>query len=561
MCFVIIIIIFGFSKQNESCIIATSKNNYNSNLCKMKLLKRTLARFNLNFKRILIFNKEKNIEENGEHHLKNDSTLATINNMTDKAPELKKEAIQELIQRDQLFISYCHKDKIWLDKLSPYLSTIENFNGIKTWNDKIIMPGDTWNKEITKALHSAKVAVFLVSQNFLASKFIKEKEMDYFLEINKNQTIPIFWIAISSCLFDCTSLKSIQCANDPHTPLDILSEAEQNKEITKICKKLQKLLTETNLGDDETPSIEVAIPSEVKQNTFVNSIKKNPTSINKKIKIQITIDSDFDSYSETEVKIFLDNLKSLLSITGDIRIISKERGSVLLTIELDYKDAEKVYTAINEGRLKDLQAISAKVKVTPQPSISYQIVNYDNQIKIYGNQKTFKESMHRYWDIVYNMLFGLVNNKRDAEQLAIQTFLDAFTQQEKHVTDVKKYEAGKPTKSWLLEIATNNYHDFIENKKNDPYSIYPNIEDDMEPELKGIAKVMNQLPPDYYQLIQMRYFDNFPIEEIAKSLGLSFDVVKSRLGRARKLLAVLLEESDSNLKESDINFWDSDKKF
>jgi hypothetical protein len=59
--------------------------------------------------------------------------------------------------------------------------------------------------------------------------------MEYFLEVNKTQNVKILWIAISSSNYVVTPLKGIQCANDPEKPLDSLSEAEQNAEITRIC--------------------------------------------------------------------------------------------------------------------------------------------------------------------------------------------------------------------------------------------------------------------------------------------------------------------------------------
>lgn len=322
-----------------------------------------LSSFNLSFKNILNFNKKMDIEKTVNYSSANSLTAAAVvNARAEEKIGLEKIVVQEMIRRDQLFISYCHKDKSWLDKLSPYLTSIENFNGIKAWSDKGIRPSEEWDEAIAKALDSAKVAVFLVSQHFLASKYIMEREMNYFLEINKSQKVPIFWIAISSCLFDDSPLKRIQCANDPHKPLDILSEAEQNKEITKICRNLQRLFKETKLEEDKT--IPTAVTFDEKQNDSINSIKNN-TNAGNKIHIQITIDSDFDSYSETELKAFLAVLKSLLSIYGDIKIVSKKRGSVLLTLELDYKDAEKIYNAINEGKFRKWNAISAKVIVLP----------------------------------------------------------------------------------------------------------------------------------------------------------------------------------------------------
>jgi hypothetical protein len=84
--------------------------------------------------------------------------------------------------------------------------------------------------------------VFLVTPDFLASKFIQENEMNYFFDVNKREKVPIVWIAVSACNYEITPLKDIQCANDPAKPLDSITPAEQNMEIAKVCRKILDLM-------------------------------------------------------------------------------------------------------------------------------------------------------------------------------------------------------------------------------------------------------------------------------------------------------------------------------
>lgn len=138
-----------------------------------------------------------------------------------------------------VFISYSHKDALWLEKLKQFLQPLEDKELIQIWDDTEIRPGSDWLNEIRIALESARVAVFLVTQNFLNSTFIREKELPELLEAAQNRGCVIFWIAVSSTTFEDSLLAKFQGANFPDKPLDLLSEGEQNRVLAEIYKKMK----------------------------------------------------------------------------------------------------------------------------------------------------------------------------------------------------------------------------------------------------------------------------------------------------------------------------------
>jgi hypothetical protein len=140
----------------------------------------------------------------------------------------------------QVFISYSHKDAEWLAKLKIFLRPLEDQGLVQVWDDTDIQPGSDWLEEIRQSLEYARVAVFLISQNFLNSEFIRESELPLLLEKANNRGCLIFWVAISSSTVKDSKLGKFQAANDPNHPLDSLTEAEQNRVLVEIYDRMKK---------------------------------------------------------------------------------------------------------------------------------------------------------------------------------------------------------------------------------------------------------------------------------------------------------------------------------
>jgi len=141
--------------------------------------------------------------------------------------------------RSEIFVSYSHLDKEWLEKLQTMLRPWVRQKKIVLWDDTHIQPSKPWRDEIAAALARARVAVLLVSPHFLASDFIAEHELPPLLEAAAKEGLVILQLHVSASLYRETELEAYQAAHDPARPLDALPPAEQNKVLVDVCQKIK----------------------------------------------------------------------------------------------------------------------------------------------------------------------------------------------------------------------------------------------------------------------------------------------------------------------------------
>src|SRR5262245_9805056 len=90
-------------------------------------------------------------------------------------------------RRSHVFISYNHNDARWVKRLRVHLKPLEKQYGIVVWDYKQIQPGARWQEETKQAIDTARVAILLVSADFIASDFITNNELPPLLQAAKTE--------------------------------------------------------------------------------------------------------------------------------------------------------------------------------------------------------------------------------------------------------------------------------------------------------------------------------------------------------------------------------------
>lgn len=110
---------------------------------------------------------------------------------------LSNEHISEYLNAKNVFVCYSHKDGKFAARLLDHLRCFELDGEIETFIDTSIQPGGLWRHKIADALQRAKLAIVLISPDFLLSKFIREIELPTILEHAKRQHVVVFPVVTS----------------------------------------------------------------------------------------------------------------------------------------------------------------------------------------------------------------------------------------------------------------------------------------------------------------------------------------------------------------------------
>lgn len=143
--------------------------------------------------------------------------------------------------RTAVFISYSHNDYKWLERLQIHLRPLERDHDLEVWDDTKIRPGEDWRTEIRNAIGTAKVAILLVSADFLASDFIAKNELPPLLKAAEEDGALILPVIVSPCRFVKTqNLSGFQAVNDPDRPLSEMKVTNRERVFTKVADEVAR---------------------------------------------------------------------------------------------------------------------------------------------------------------------------------------------------------------------------------------------------------------------------------------------------------------------------------
>ena len=255
--------------------------------------------------------------------------------------------------RTTVFISYSHKDEQWLAELRVHLKPFIQSSKLNIWDDTMINVGDKWKKKIEEALEWSRIAILLISPDFLASDFISAVEMPTILNNARRNGILIIGVILSPCWIKDTVLCEYQLVNTMDRPIAELSKVDRDRVWLRVLDAVREQI------DRRTKPENITFASIVSEDNIPSKNVAVDTTI-ETAEIELTLDINFEDFTDIEKAKLLERVSSLLEY-GDVTFKRKRRGSTKVTLELPIDLAEKLLVASKQGELSDIGVQDAEI--------------------------------------------------------------------------------------------------------------------------------------------------------------------------------------------------------
>jgi len=141
---------------------------------------------------------------------------------------------------------------------------------------------------------------------------------------------------------------------------------------------------------------------------------------------------------------------------------------------------------------------------------------------------------------LYRLAITLLHNEQDAEDALQDTLLSGYEK----LDTLKDPEKFRP---WIMRILHNTVYDILRARKD---AVELGAVDELPGEAPllphsdgiGLREAVDALPLHYRAVVILYYYEDMPVRQIGQITGVSENVVKTRLHRARRQLRRLLDE-------------------
>ena len=164
----------------------------------------------------------------------------------------------------------------------------------------------------------------------------------------------------------------------------------------------------------------------------------------------------------------------------------------------------------------------------------------------------FEELFTANYDTLLRIAVQHTGNRPEAEDIVQETFL-------KLLESGKRFDDPEYAKAFLIRAAINRCYDYLRSARHTRNialneavceALPPDSGGFLHEDTRAVLDAMQQIRPEYRNVIYLYYYEEYSIKEIAAILRKSSNTVSSWLTRARKQLKEVMQDEQDDLSDS-----------
>lgn len=164
------------------------------------------------------------------------------------------------------------------------------------------------------------------------------------------------------------------------------------------------------------------------------------------------------------------------------------------------------------------------------------------------DELAFREIVDRYQNKVYSIIYGILRNHNDAEDIAQQVFAKVYF-------SIKNFDSRSSLLTWIYKITVNECYDYLRKKRvrklvyesdfteEDANKMEGGIAVDSKPQADDalakrdlVLKLLEKISAQDRQLMLLKEVQGHSVEELSQMTGMNENTIKVKLFRARQKL-------------------------
>src|SRR5437588_8555296 len=201
------------------------------------------------------------------------------------------------------------------------------------------------------------------------------------------------------------------------------------------------------------------------------------------------------------------------------------------------------------------EAPRAKTKLDHRSSEEAQLVRRVQA----RDELAFREIVDRYQAKVFSIIYGILRNRNDAEDIAQQVFAKVYF-------SIKSFDFRSSLLTWIYKITVNECYDYLRKKRvrklvyesdfsadesvrmenSEPATDHAPAVDQRLAQHDLILKLLSKISQEDRSLILLKEVEGHSVEDLSQITGMNENTIKVKLFRARQKLVKAAQRLDKS---------------